>query len=559
MATDLDVLIVGAGLAGLQMLYQTRQLGFAARVYEAGSDIGGTWHWNRYPGARCDVESLEYSYQFSPELQQEWEWSHRYATQPELLNYINHVADRFDLRRDIQLDARITTMTYEDAGFWTVLTENGQAVSTRFVVMATGCLSAANVPPIPRLSDFSGETYHTGRWPQHPIALSGKRIGVVGTGSSGVQVIPQLARQAEQLYVFQRTPAYVLPAVDGPLDPHLQAAIKADYDGFRARNNEVPTAGLSRFPTNPTSIFHFSADERHATFEHCWQRGGPLLLRAYGDVQRHAAANDLVADFVRSKIRQIVDDPHVANLLSPTYVIGCKRICLGDGYYETFNRPNVHLVDITTSPIQSATPSGISTTTDTYELDLIVFATGYDAITGALSQIDVRGRDGKRLTQTWQHGPRTYLGLAIHGFPNLFTMTGPGSPSVLTNMAVAIHQHATWIAECLKYAAHQNIQEIEATSSAEASWGRHVENLAAQTLLTACASWYSGGNITGKRRAFMPLVGFPAYARKCADVALNHYEGFSLRAAGAGPSDESVSLQTDSAAAELTGAHHANP
>lgn len=556
MSTDFDVIIVGAGLAGLQMLHQVRQIGLNARVYEAGSDIGGTWHWNRYPGARCDVESLEYSYQFSAQLQQEWEWTHRYATQPELLRYINHVADRFDLRDDIQLNTRVSALTYNGQGHWTVRTDTDQTATAGFVVMATGCLSEANIPQFPGLPEFSGPVYHTGRWPQQPISLSGKRIGVIGTGSSGVQVIPRIAAEAEQLYVFQRTPAYTLPAGNTPLDPRLQAAIKADYDGFRARNNEVPTAGLSRFPTNPTSIFHFSDAERLATLEHCWQRGGPMLLRAYGDVQINTAANELIADFVRNKIRQIVTDPEVAALLSPTYVIGCKRICLGDGYYETFNRPNVHLVDIASSPITAITRSGVDTATDTYDLDALVFATGYDAITGALLRVDINGRGGQRLTHTWRQGPCTYLGLAVHGFPNLFMMTGPGSPSVLTNMLVAIHQHATWIADCLKYLHDNAIGEIEATYSAQSSWGRHVQALADQTLLTTCGSWYSGANITGKKRTFMPLVGFPAYARKCAQVAADHYPGFVLRTTADLAHDGSSSDQTDSTATELTGAHH---
>jgi cation diffusion facilitator CzcD-associated flavoprotein CzcO len=524
MTSTFDAVIVGAGLAGLQMLHQVRQIGLTARVFEAGGDAGGTWYWNRYPGARCDVESLEYSYQFSAELQQEWEWTRRYATQPEILRYVEHVVKRFDLRRDIQFGTRVTALTYDEpAGRWEVRTESGVEAVARFVIMATGCLSAANMPQIP------------GRWPDEPVELAGKRVGVIGTGSSGVQVIPIIAQQAERLYVFQRTAAYTLPAGDEPLDPDLQAAIKADYAGFRERNNAVPTAGLSRFPTNPNSIFLFSAAERQALFEHCWARGGPLLLRAFGDVLVNLAANELVAEFVREKIRHIVKNPDIAALLSPKHVIGCKRICLGSGYYETFNRPNVQLVDIASAPIERITPDGIRTTVDAYGTDVLVFATGYDAMTGALLRIDIRGRDGRSLRDAWADGPGTYLGLGVPGFPNLFTMTGPGSPSVLTNVLVAIHQHATWIGDCLKYLVDNDISAIEATSAAEEAWGRHVSEVADQTLLPTCGSWYLGANIPGKRRVFMPLVGFPAYAQKCAEVAASDYPGFALTCHGPSP------------------------
>ncbi|MGP3953882.1 flavin-containing monooxygenase [Streptomyces sp. 7N604] len=529
MTDSFDVVIVGAGLAGLQMLHQVRETGLTVRVLEAGVAAGGTWYWNRYPGAQCDVESLEYSYQFSEELQQEWEWTGRYASQPEILRYIGHVMERFDLGRDIQYDAYVTAMTYdESAGRWTVRTESGDVLVARFVIMATGCLSSANVPEIAGRETFVGEIHHTGHWPHEPVDLAGKRIGVVGTGSSGVQVIPVIARQAEQLHVFQRTAAYTLPARNQALDPQLQAAVKGDYAGFRARNSAMPTAGLSRYPTNPSSIFLVSAAEREAAFEYFWELGGPLLLRSFGDIMSDPAANELVADFVRKKIRETVEAPDVAALLSPKQPIGCKRVCLGTDYYETFNRPNVHLVDVATAPIEEITPGGIRTTKDAYELDVIVFATGFDAMTGALFRIDIRGRESVSLKEMWAAGPRTYLGLAVPGFPNLFTMTGPGSPSVLTNMLVAIHQHATWIGSCLTYLLDNDISTIEATREAEEAWGLHVDEVAGRSLFPSCDSWYLGANVPGKARVFMPLVGFPAYAQTCEEVAAGGYKGFSL-------------------------------
>ncbi len=529
MTGHFDVVIVGAGLAGMQMLHEVRKAGLTAQVFETGGGAGGTWYWNRYPGARCDVESLEYSYQFSAELQQDWEWTRRYADQAEIMRYIGHVVERFDLACDIRFHTRVEEMTYDEAdATWAVRTDAGDEVLAKFVVTATGCLSEPNMPNIPGVETFSGDVLHTGRWPREPFTFTGKRVGVIGTGSSGVQAIPLIAKAAAELVVFQRTPAYTLPAVDGPLDPQLQAAIKADYAGFRARNNEVPTAGLSRFPTNPNSVFLFSATEREAILEHLWSRGGPLLLRAFGDLLVDPAANEVVADFVRGKIRQTVTDPTVAAKLTPTHVIGCKRICLGDGYYETYNRPNVRLVDIATHPFEEITPASVRTAEGSHELDVLVFATGYDAITGALSRIDIRGRDGLSLQEAWSAGPRTYLGLAVPGFPNLFTMTGPGSPSVLTNVLVAIHQHATWIGECLKHMTDNHFRTIEATPEAGHGWGQHVSDVAEQTLLSSCGSWYLGANIPGKKRVFMPLVGFPDYATKCAEIAATGYPGFDL-------------------------------
>ena len=528
-STGFDVVIVGAGIAGLQMLYRVRELGLTVRAFEAGSDVGGTWYWNGYPGARCDVESLEYSYQFSAELQQEWEWTERFSAQPEILRYLNHVADRFDLRRDIQFNTRVEALTYdEDAGRWTVRTAAGDETTARFAVMATGCLSSANVPEFAGRDTFAGEIYHTGRWPHHDVDFTGKRVGVIGTGSSGIQLIPVVAGQAAELYVFQRTAAYSLPAGNHPLDPAEQAAIKADYAGFRARNNRMPSAGNSRFPANPASIFDATPDEREAAFQFRWARGGPGLLGTYGDILVNKDANDIAAEYVREKIRQIVKDPDVAARLSPGQVLGCKRICLDTDYYATFNRPNVHLVDVAAAPIERLTQAGIRTSAGEYELDVVIFATGFDAMTGALLSIDIRGRAGLALREKWSAGPRTYLGLGVPGFPNLFTISGPGSPSVLTNMMVSIHQHVNWIGECMQYLRDNEIVSIEATAEAEQAWVRHVNEVAGHTLYPQCNSWYLGANIPGKTRVFMPLVGFPAYLDKCAEVAANGYPGFDL-------------------------------
>jgi cyclohexanone monooxygenase len=527
-----DVVIVGAGFSGLQMLHRVRELGLSVRVLEAGGDIGGTWYWNRYPGARCDVESMEYSYQFSEELQQEWVWTERYATQPEILRYVNHVADRFDLRRDVQFDTRVWSLSYdEDSGWWTARTETGgqaDQVTAHFLVMATGCLSAANVPDIAGLDAFGGETYHTARWPADGVDLSGKRVGVIGTGSSGVQTIPVIARQAGELYVFQRTAAYTLPARNQPLDPELVARIKADYAGFRRRNSLMPSAGVSHFPPNPASIFAASAAERELAFEYRWKRGGPVLLGTYNDIMVDKAANDIAAEWVRGKIREIVRDPGVAALLSPSQVLGCKRICLDTDYYDTFNRPDVHLVDVAQAPIREITRDGIRTMDQEYPLDVIVFATGFDAMTGPLLRIDIRGRGGLPLAEKWSAGPRTYLGLGVPGFPNMFIVTGPGSPSVLTNMMVAIDHHVTWIGDCLGYLTEHGVDSIEATEAAEKDWVEHVNKMADKTLYPSCNSWYLGANIPGKTRVFMPLVGFPGYVEICDKVTANDYAGFEL-------------------------------
>jgi cation diffusion facilitator CzcD-associated flavoprotein CzcO len=528
-----DVVIVGAGFSGLYMLHRVRGLGLSARVLEAGGGVGGTWYWNRYPGARCDVESMQYSYQFSDELQQEWEWTERYASQPEILTYLNHVADRFDLRRDIEFNARVRTAEFDEAqGRWTVTTGDGQRMSARFLVMATGCLSAANVPDFPGLGSFAGPTFHTGRWPHETVDFAGQRVGIIGTGSSGVQSIPVIARQARELVVFQRTAAWTVPAQNRPLSAAEQQAVKADYAGFRHRISLMNAAIGSAFPEdgNGQERPALAADpaERARIYQKRWEHGGLPFIWAFTDLYTDLQANETAAEFVRAKIREIVKDPAVASRLTPDNVIGCKRLCVDTGYYATFNRENVRLVDVSESPIEEITPGGLRAGGREYELDCIIFATGFDAMTGALTRIDIRGRDGVGLREAWAEGPRAYLGLGVAGFPNLFLVNGPGSPSVLTNMVVAIEQQVDWIADCLDYLSRNGRQCIEATTSAQDEWADHVNRVADTTVYPACNSWYLGSNIPGKPRVFLALVGYPPYVEKCDEVTAQGYEGFAV-------------------------------
>jgi cyclohexanone monooxygenase len=526
---DYDVVIVGSGFAGMYMLHRARGIGLSVRVFEAGDGVGGTWYWNRYPGARCDVESMEYSYQFSDELQQEWEWSERYATQPEILSYANHVADRFDLRRDIQFDTRVLSATYDDSTCrWTIRTDKGEEVSAQYLIMATGCLSSARIPDFAGLDTFEGETYHTGRWPHDGVDFSGKRVAVIGTGSSGIQSIPIIAEQARELVVFQRTASYSVPAYNAPLDEEEQRKIKENYAAFRAQNSLMPTAIGSRLPVPEVSALEVDPEERERVYEERWEQGGLPFLGAFIDLLIDKNANDTAAEFVRAKVREIVKDPEVAERLTPTTVIGCKRLCVDTGYFATFNRDNVELVDVSAEPVSEITPHGLRVGNREFEFDCIVFATGFDAMTGALLSIDIRGRDGRTLQDAWAEGPRTYLGLNSVGFPNFFTISGPGSPSVLTNMIVSIEQHVNWITDCIEYLRENGHRRIEATLEAQDAWVDFVNMVADFTLFPSCNSWYLGANVPGKPRVFMPLLGFPTYAAKCDDVAAKGYEGFVL-------------------------------
>ena len=525
---QVDMAIVGAGFAGLYMLHMARQRGLTAQVVEAGGDVGGTWYWNRYPGARCDVESMEYSFGFDDDLQQEWEWTERYAPQPEILRYANHVADRFDLRRDIRFDTRVTAATYDDeSGHWTVTTDRGPVITARYVVMATGCLSTANIPDIPGAATFTGPTYHTGRWPHEGVDFTGQRVGVIGTGSSAVQSIPLIAEQADHLTVFQRTPTYAVPAWNRPLDPVEQKEIKADYAALRAANRQSSSAFGGLQPRNDVSALAVSDEERHAEYERRWAVGGLTFLGAYNDLLLVRAANETARQFVIGKLHEIVEDPEVAAKLTPDQVVGCKRLCVDTGYWATFNRPNVTLVDLRETPIEAITERGIRTTGAEHELDAIVYATGFDAMTGALARIDIRGRGGRPLADAWSAGPRTYLGLMVAGFPNLFTITGPGSPSVLTNMIESIQQHVEWIGRCLADLGAAGATTIEATPEAQDAWVDYVNSVAGFTLFPTCNSWYLGANVPGKTRVFMPLPGFPTYVQQCEDIVADGYRGFT--------------------------------
>jgi cyclohexanone monooxygenase len=527
-AREFDAVIVGAGFSGLYMLHRLRQLGLSARIYEAGASVGGTWYWNRYPGARVDIESQEYCYSFSPELDEEWKWSERYAAQPELLAYLNHVADRFELRPDIQLQTRVASAVYdEQARGWSITTDRGDHVTARWCVMATGCLSTPKLDAeLPGAEDFQGPSWHTGRWPEAGVDFTGKRVAVIGTGSSAIQAIPQIAAQAAHVTVFQRTPNFSVPAHNGPVDP----AVVADWTANRAqyrREARDTGFGVRALPAGETMTLSDTDEARQANFEARWAYGGFTLLGSYVDLLLSQEANATAAEFVRGKIRQIVKDPKIAEKLSPrSYPIGAKRMCVDTGYYATFNRDNVSLVDLAEEPIERITPKGVRTGAQDYEVDAIVYAIGFDAMTGALDRIDIRGKTGVRLKDHWAAGPRTYLGLLIAGFPNLFLVTGPGSPSVLCNMAVAIEQHVEWISGCIAWMAERQAGSIEATEAAQDAWVAHVNDVAQATIFPLANSWYVGANVPGKPRVFMPYIGgFPVYRDKCDQVAANGYEG----------------------------------
>ena len=527
---DVDAVVVGAGFAGLYMLHRLRGMGLSVRVFERGSGVGGTWYWNRYPGARCDTDSVEYSYEFSDELQQEWRWTERFATQPEILRYAEHVADRLDLRRDIRFESTVTEAAFDEAaGHWRVATDNGVRISATYFIMATGCLSAVNRPSFDGLDRFEGEWYHTGAWPHEKVSFAGKRVGIIGTGSSAIQSIPVIAAEARHLTVFQRQANYSIPARNAPLDAAKYAAIREQYGEWRRRGKANP-AGCW-WVLNPATAEELSEEERRRELEARWQKGGLSMYGVFNDVLVNPAANDVATDFIRSKIRAQVHDPRVAALLSPHSFIGCKRICLDTDYYATFNRPNVTLVDISDAPIEEITRTGVRTGGSDFELDTIVFAIGFDAMTGPLLRVDIRGREGQTLKAKWTDGPRSYLGLAVEGFPNLFTITGPSSPSVLTNMIPAIEQHVEWIADCIAHALARGRPRIEATRAAEDAWISHHDEVAAGTVFPGCNSWYVGANIPGKPRRVTPYTGgFPAYIEKCEEVAANGYEGFTLTA-----------------------------
>lgn len=529
--THLDAVVVGAGLGGLYALYRLRQLGLTAIAFEAGSGVGGTWFWNRYPGARCDVESLEYSYGFDEALQQEWHWPERYGTQPEILKYVNHVADRFDLRKDVRLNTRVKSAVFDPAsGRWTVRTDRDDVVSALFCIMAAGNLSTPRVPDFKGIGDFKGKWYHSGLYPHEGVDFTGLRVGVIGTGSSGVQMIPLIARQAKHLTVFQRTANFSLPARNAPMDPEKERNHKAHYAERRLAALDTPFA-IAGHPAPTKSALEVTEEERNAQYEAKWAEGGSIsFLYSYTDLLVNKESNDTASEFVRNKIRGIVKDPVTAELLAPKdHPIGTKRLCLDTNYYETYNRDNVRLVDVRGAPIQEITENGVRTADAEYELDAIVFATGFDAMTGALREIDIRAGNGPSLAEKWRGGPLTYLGIMVAGFPNMFIITGPGSPSVKTQMIAGIQQHMDWIADCIATLRAKGLNRIEATAEAEMAWVHHVNEVADSTLYPLANSWYVGANIPGKPRVFMPYVGgFAGYAKRCDAIAANGYEGFVM-------------------------------
>jgi len=527
----LDALIVGAGFSGLYQLYCLRdRLGLSVEVLEAADGVGGTWYWNRYPGARCDSESHTYCYTFSKELLQEWEWTERYPAQPEILRYLNHVADRFDLRRNIRFNTRVTAAHYDEvANLWRVTTGQGERLTTKFLITAVGCLSTANVPRIPGLETFRGRWYHTGQWPHGGVDFTGKRVGQIGTGSTGIQSAPVIAESAAHLTVFQRTANYSVPARNAPLTPEFKRHVKETFPEIRRLMNGNPNGHA--FVIEDRSVFDVTPEQRQAIYEAAWKRGGLQFRATFRDLVQSKAANDTAAEFLKGKIREIVKDPKTEAILSNIdHPYAAKRPPIDTDYFDTFNRRNVALVDLRATPIEAITPAGIRTSDKEYPLDIIVFATGFDALTGQLLRMEIRGRDGLGLAEAWTAGPRNYLGLQVVGFPNLFTVTGPGSPSVLCNMPVAIEQHVEWITDCIAHMRDHAIERIEPRPEAMNSWIEQVNAAANATLLPLAAhSWYLGANVPGKPRVFMPYAGGMArYRGICNEVATDGYRGFAM-------------------------------
>ncbi|BAX93722.1 flavin-containing monooxygenase [Mycobacterium shigaense] len=535
-ATRYDAVVIGAGFSGLYMLHRLRQLGIQVRVLEAAENVGGTWLFNRYPGARCDIESIEYSYSFSEEIQQDWVWTESMPAQPEIEAYLNFVADRLDLRRDIAFDTKVVAMSFdEEAAVWVVRTESGESYVAPFVVAATGILSAPLEPDIAGMDTFTGTSLYTSRWPKEGFDLTGQRVGVIGTGSTGIQLIPIVAREVLQLCVFQRSPAYTLPWRVHRFEAGELDQMKARYDEIRAAQREHPigAARLSAFSvllemlTKPPLKSATREEQLRAISEH-----GVLGALNWGDILFDIEANQLAAKLYGEAVARIVKDPDTAASLVPVHPFGCKRPIIDQGYFETFNRDNVTLVDLRKTPIREVTPTGIRTDGGSYELDVIVYATGFDAMTGALSRIDIRGRDGLSLGEFWSgEGPFSYLGLAVAGFPNLFTIQGPGSPSAATNFVAALEQHVEWISDCIAHLRDNGIRTIEALATAQQEWIDHATSLVAPTVLVhpSCNSWYNGGNVPGKKRMYMGYTGgIPEYRRRCDEIAAGGYAGFKL-------------------------------
>ena len=527
---EVDAVILGAGFAGLYMLHQLKSKGFSTIVYETGDGVGGVWYWNRYPGARCDIESIYYNFTFSKELYEEWTWTSRFPEQEEILRYLNYVADRLKLRANIQFNTRVKAAHFdEEQNKWLVYLNDGHQVLAKYFITGIGCLSAANVPKFQGLDQFSGEWYHTGHWPHEKVDFTGKRVGIIGTGSSGIQAIPVIAKEAKHLTVFQRTPQYTIPARNHLYDEGFIRETKGNFESLKhAMRNSV--SGTPFAYNHPSAIVD-SDHHRQEVFEEAWAQGGFAFASTYKDLLTNEQSNEKAAAFIRSKIRETVQNPIVAEKLCPKYMYGTKRQVLDSDYFETYNRDNALLVDVKESPILEITETGIQTATDHFELDMIIFATGYDGMTGPLFKIDIRGRNGVTLKDKWENGAsvQTYLGLATACFPNLFMITGPESPSVLVNMPIAIEQHVEWIAQCIDYLREHDIDVMETNAEAEQAWSKHCREIANETLYVKGDSWYTGANIAGKPRSFLIyLGGFDYYTKRCQEVAQNNYEGFQL-------------------------------
>ncbi len=530
-AETVDAVVVGAGFSGMYQLHKLRDMGLSVKVFEAGEDVGGTWYWNRYPGARVDIESMAYSFSFSKELEQDWVWSEKYSPQPELLRYAQHVAERFDLKRDISFNTRVESAHFdEDNNEWLVTTECGRRVRARYLVMATGVLSAAKTPDIAGRDSYKGETYQTGLWPKEGVDFTGKRVAIIGTGSSAVQSIPLIAEEADELVVYQRTAAYSTPAFNRPLTNSEIDTMKGNYDQYRQEQRLSP-AGIINPERQLERVMDVPKEERQRRFEEAWDEGLLTgLMSTFSDIQLDEEANHEVAEFIRDRIRNTVQDQQTADDLTPkAYPYATKRPCIDTNYYETYNRENVSLVNLRRTPIETITETGIETSDGAREFDAIVYATGFDAMTGPLLRVDIRGRSGKRLVDAWIDGPRSYLGIAIHGFPNLFTITGPSSPSVLSNMLVSIEQHVDWVSDCIGWMNENGKTSIEPSDEAERDWAEHTAHLAGMTLFPQADSWYMGANVPGKPRMFLAYVGgVGAYRLICDQIAATGYHGFDV-------------------------------
>lgn len=526
---DVDVVVVGAGFSGLYLLYRLRKAGFSTRVFERGGDVGGTWYWNRYPGARCDVESLQYSYSFDEQLQQDWHWPEKFSAQPDILAYANHVADRFNLKKDIEFNIEVKASWFdENLKTWKITTNTGEEINAQYFIMATGCISTTQIPNIKGLSDYVGNTFHTGDWPHEEVDFSGQSIAVIGTGSSGIQSIPVLAKQAKKLTVFQRTPNYSIPSQNEPMTKKYERSWK---DVYSERRKEMRySAHGSLKDLNDVPALSVDKDQRQELYTKRWAIGGTGFLGSFNDLLTNADANYTAAEYVRQQIKRVVKDKETAEILCPrSYPIGTKRICIDTGYFETYNRENVKLVDISKKPIQRLVTDGIIVDDQLYPFDSIIFATGFDAMTGSIFNVDIKGRDGLALKEKWNAGPKTYLGLMSASFPNLFMITGPGSPSVKSNMIMSIEQHVDLVIETLLSMRRKGLSVVEPELEAENKWVDHVQEVANKTLFPQANSWYMGANIPGKPRLFMPYIGgVGAYREICEEIVANNYRGFKF-------------------------------